>query len=125
MVGVVMQVFTWVLLVVIRITPRVGDTSVVVTDPNHDPEQKALAVEESLAKLKYYNNNSRSLTGYEVLKENSGVWDVIATTGETMYSDQGLATSTGESYSYKVRATYHWWNIRRYTGGYSSAFCSN
>ncbi len=71
----------------------------VVTDPNHDPEQKALAVEESLANLEYYNNNSsRSLTGYEVLKENSGVWDVIATTGETMYSDQGLATSTGESY---------------------------
>jgi len=84
------------------------DYDMVVTDPNHDPEQKALAVEEHLASLDLdHNSGSRSLTGYEVLRENSGVWDVIATPDETMYSDEGLATSTGETYSYRVNAVYH------------------
>ena len=67
-----------------------------------------MAVEENLANIETTNNSaSRSLTGYEVLRENSGVYEVIATQSETMYSDMGLATSTNESYSYKVRATYH------------------
>ena len=83
------------------------DLNVVGVDPNHDLEQKALAVEANLANLEVSNNASRSLTGYEVLRETSGVYEVISTQSETMYSDMGLATSTGESYSYKVRATYH------------------
>ena len=84
------------------------DLNVVAVDPNHDREAKAMAVEENLANIEIANNSaSRSLTGYEVLRENSGVYEVIATQSETMYSDLGLATSTGESYSYKVRATYH------------------
>ena len=83
------------------------DYDMVVTNPNHDPEQKALAVQENLSNIELHNNTSRSLTGYEVLRENSGVWDVIATPSGNMYSDQNLTTGTGETYSYRVKAVYH------------------
>jgi hypothetical protein len=82
------------------------DYDMVVTDPNHDPEQKALAVEEHLATMDLDNNSSRSLTSYQVLRDNSGVWDVIATTPDEEYSDMGLASSSDESYSYRVKAVY-------------------
>ncbi|SVE22471.1 uncharacterized protein METZ01_LOCUS475325, partial [marine metagenome] len=82
------------------------DYDMVVTDPNHDPEQKALAVEEHLATIEINNNSSRSLTGYQVLRETNSEWPVIATTSNTMYSDENLATGTDESYSYRVKSVY-------------------
>jgi len=82
------------------------DYDMVVTDPNHDPEQKAIAVEEHLATMEINNNSSRSLTGYQVLRETNSEWPVIATTSNTMYSDENLATGSGESYSYRVKSVY-------------------
>ena len=83
------------------------DYDMVVTDPNHDPEQKALAVEEHLASIEYDNNdNSRSFITYNVLKENGGLYTVLTTTTETMYTDGSLASDQEQTYKYKVSANY-------------------
>ena len=81
------------------------DTTMVAIDPNHDPDQKAQAVAENLSNLDL-PTGSREFIDYQVLRENSGVWDVIANTSDEMYSDEGLATGTGETYSYRVKAVY-------------------
>jgi hypothetical protein len=83
------------------------DYNMVVTDPNHDPEQKALAVEEHLASIEYDNNdNSRSFITYNVLKENGGLYTVLATATETMFTDGPLASDQEQTYKYKVSANY-------------------